>query len=43
MTKILELAKRRVSTRVFSSEKINLNDVIYAVEVARQAPSGANK
>lgn len=40
---LLEIARRRISTRKFSGEKIDLKDVAYAVDVARQAPSGANR
>ena len=40
---VLELAKRRKTIREFSSEKIDLEDVIYAINVAKEAPSGANR
>ena len=42
MKTLLELAKKRKSIRVFSDKEINLDDVIYAIEVAKEAPSGAN-
>jgi len=37
------LSKRRETIRDFSKEKINLEDIIYVLNVAREAPSGANK
>ena len=40
---ILELAKNRHSVRKFSGEDIPLEDIIYSLEVARYAPSGANE
>jgi nitroreductase len=40
---ILELAIRRKSVRSFSSESVSLEDVLGALEVAAQAPSGANR
>ncbi len=40
---VYELAKRRATVREFSSDKVNIEDVIYAVNVAKEAPSGANK
>jgi len=40
---VLTLAKRRSSIREFSREKISLEDVLYAISTALQAPSGANK
>jgi len=43
LVNLLDLASRRISTRKFSSEEIRIEDVIYAIEVARQAPSGANR
>lgn len=42
MGNIAELARRRVSVRAYVSEPINLQDVIYAITAASQAPSGAN-
>jgi nitroreductase len=39
---VLNLAKRRKSIRVFKSVAIDLEDVYYAINVALQAPSGAN-
>ena len=38
----LDLAKRRKTVRRFSSTPVNLKDVLVALEVACQAPSGAN-
>lgn len=40
---LLDLAVKRRSVRRYKREKVNLEDVIYALEVARHAPSGANK
>jgi|YelNatPaOPRAMG01_1025707.scaffolds.fasta_scaffold33459_5 nitroreductase len=40
---IATLARRRTSTRRFKTENISLRLVIDILEVARQAPSGANK
>ncbi|MCE4606287.1 MAG: nitroreductase family protein [Desulfurococcales archaeon] len=40
---ILRIAMSRRSTRRFSSEPIEVKDVLYAVQVALQAPSGANR
>ncbi|HDI32223.1 MAG TPA: hypothetical protein ENF80_05355 [Thermofilum sp.] len=42
MSSVSELANGRVSVRTYAKEPIGLNDVIYAVNVASQAPSGAN-
>lgn len=41
--KILELAKKRKSTRKYSENQFDINDVLYSLEVARHAPSGANE
>ena len=43
MYNVLNLAKRRISIRNFLSEPIDLRDVLYALDAARNAPSGANK
>ena len=40
---ILELATKRKSTRKFSSDPVNLKDILQALEAATQAPSGANQ
>jgi nitroreductase len=39
---VLELATRRKTVRKFSAKKVPLDDILYALEAARQAPSGAN-
>lgn len=39
---ILELASKRVSIRKFSKKKISFKKILGILEVARQAPSGAN-
>jgi len=39
---ILELARRRKTVRKFSSQQVDLKDVLLALEAACQAPSGAN-
>ncbi len=40
--KTLELARRRKTTRVFKKEEIDIQLVKQAIEVAKEAPSGAN-
>jgi iodotyrosine deiodinase len=40
---VYELAKNRKSVRNFSSNRVNIDDVYRALEVAAQAPSGANR
>jgi nitroreductase len=40
---VAELAKRRRTTRVFSKTPIEFDDVLYCIEAAAQAPSGANR
>lgn len=40
---ILELARRRRSVRSYKPDPPPLEDVIYAIEAALQAPSGANR
>jgi iodotyrosine deiodinase len=42
MLMILELAHSRKTVRSFSQEPVDLNKVMQAVEVAGEAPSGAN-
>lgn len=41
--KVEELATRRKTTRIFSGAAVNLEDVLYCMRVAVQAPSGANR
>jgi len=41
--RILELATSRKSVRKFSAESVSMDDIRYALDVARQAPSGANE
>jgi len=43
MNSILMLARRRKTIRNFKREDINIDDIYYALEAAREAPSGANK
>lgn len=43
MKRILELAKNRRSIRRFRQDPIPLQDIHYILEVARNAPSGANR
>ena len=43
MSSVLELATKRRTARVFSSAPVNLEDVLYGVRAAVQAPSGANR
>jgi len=40
---ILKLASRRKSIRRYKGDKINLSKILYAIEAALQAPSGANQ
>jgi iodotyrosine deiodinase len=40
---MIELATRRRTTRVFAETPITLDDVLYCIRVAVQAPSGANR
>jgi len=40
---IVDLARRRVTVRKFLSREIPLQKIIKIIEVARQAPSGANR
>ena len=39
---VLELATRRRTVREFSTKQVPIDDIFYALEAARQAPSGAN-
>lgn len=43
MSNVYELAKRRATIRFLKTEPIILDDVMYALRVAIEAPSGANK
>ncbi len=40
---VLELARKRKSIRKYSTTPIPLEDILYAIETALQAPSGANR
>jgi len=40
---VIELARRRRTTRAFSKTPVKLEDVLYCIEAAAQAPSGANR
>jgi nitroreductase len=40
---VIELATRRRTTRVFAKSPVTLEDVLYCIKVAAQAPSGANR
>ncbi len=40
---LLELARRRRSVRSFSSDPVEVHGILYAIEVALEAPSGANQ
>ncbi|ACJ75549.1 iodotyrosine dehalogenase 1 [Thermosipho africanus Ob7] len=39
---IFDLAKKRKTTRIFLNEKVNIEDIKYAINVAKEAPSGMN-
>ncbi|HHF56378.1 MAG TPA: nitroreductase family protein, partial [Thermoplasmatales archaeon] len=39
---ILELARRRKTVRKFADNKVRLEDILYCLNVAREAPSGMN-
>jgi len=41
--KILELASNRKSTRKYTNKEVNMEDVLYSLDVARFSPSGANE
>lgn len=41
--RVEELASRRKTTRIFETTAVNLDDVLYCMRVAVQAPSGANR
>jgi nitroreductase len=40
---VIELATRRRTTRVFAKTPVTLDDALYCIRVAVQAPSGANR
>ncbi|MCE4613974.1 MAG: nitroreductase family protein [Desulfurococcales archaeon] len=40
---LLKIATSRKSTRKYSSEPVSLDNILYAIQVALQAPSGANR
>ena len=40
---VIELATRRRTTRIFAKTPVNLDDVLYCIKAAVQAPSGANR
>jgi len=40
---LVELAARRRTTRIFARTPVNMEDVLYCVGVAAEAPSGANR
>lgn len=40
---VIELATRRRTTRVFAKTAVALEDILYCIKVAVQAPSGANR
>ena len=39
---LLEIAKRRKTVRHFKSKEVSLEDMLYCIEVAKEAPSGMN-
>jgi len=39
---LLHLARRRKTVRRFSGEKVDMDDLLHCIEVAREAPSGMN-
>ncbi|MCE4626943.1 MAG: nitroreductase family protein [Desulfurococcales archaeon] len=41
--RVLELARKRRSIRKYSAKPIPLENILYAIETALQAPSGANR
>ena len=42
-SKVVELATKRKTARVFDNTPVKLEDVLYCIEAAAQAPSGANR
>jgi nitroreductase len=42
MKNVRELAKRRKTVRKFSGRKVSLEDILYCIETAKEAPSGMN-
>jgi nitroreductase len=43
LAKVEELATHRKTSRIFSGNPVNVEDVLYCIRVAAQAPSGANR
>jgi len=43
LSTVADLATRRRTTRVFAKTHVELEDVLYSIEAAAQAPSGANR
>ena len=41
--KLLDLVTKRKTTRIFDNKKVDFEDILYCIEVAIQAPSGANR
>lgn len=41
--RLLDLVKKRKTTRIFQSREVNTEDLFYCIKVAIQAPSGANR
>jgi nitroreductase len=41
--RVVELAARRRTARIFAATPVNMDDVLYCVRVAAEAPSGANR
>lgn len=41
--RLLDLVKKRKTTRIFDSREVNSEDLLYCIRVAIQAPSGANR
>jgi nitroreductase len=42
-SRLLDLVKKRKTTRIFQSREVNPKDLFYCIKVAIQAPSGANR
>ncbi|MGB6679717.1 MAG: nitroreductase family protein [Candidatus Bathyarchaeia archaeon] len=42
-SRLLDLVKKRKTTRIFDSRELNSEDLLYCIRVALQAPSGANR
>jgi nitroreductase len=43
LSTVIDLATRRRTTRVFAKTPVELEDILYCVKAAGQAPSGANR